>query len=172
MLIGIVWGGIIYLLNPQFFIWLSPIIAGLAVSIPLSVLTSRVTLGEFALRLGLFLTPADTQPSEEIRELNKNLDSPAGRRASTFTMQRDFGFIRAVVAPKALQLHVSLTTFKPTCQKDKIAELDELVKKALHAGPDALNRDEKTALLRHPVHLTELHHKVWALDDASAWGIV
>ncbi|MCV5664756.1 hypothetical protein OFN50_37600, partial [Escherichia coli] len=40
--LGIAWGWLMYLVNPGFFLWLSPIIAGLVLSIPLSVLTSRV----------------------------------------------------------------------------------------------------------------------------------
>lgn len=171
VVLGIVWGGIISLLNPHFFFWLSPIIAGLAISIPLSVWTSRTTLGQFAMRLHLFLTPADTQPTEEIRELNTSLESPAGKKSSAFAMQHDFGFIRAVVAPEVLQLHVSLASQKPI-HEVKASELDELVVKALQSGPNALTREEKTTLLRHPIHLTGLHYKVWSLDDASAWGIV
>ncbi|MDR2422286.1 MAG: glucans biosynthesis glucosyltransferase MdoH, partial [Deltaproteobacteria bacterium] len=61
-LLGIVWGLSMYVVSPGFFLWLSPVAAGLALSIPLSVLTSRASLGSLAARLGLLKTPAETQP--------------------------------------------------------------------------------------------------------------
>lgn len=53
-LLGLAWGGMIWIVNPGFFWWLSPIVAGLALSVPLSVWTSRTSWGKAAKNLGLF----------------------------------------------------------------------------------------------------------------------
>ncbi|MFP2930647.1 glucans biosynthesis glucosyltransferase MdoH [Pyxidicoccus sp. 3LG] len=49
-------------LSPGLLAWLAPVVAGLMLSIPLSVLTARASLGLWAQRLGLFLIPEETEP--------------------------------------------------------------------------------------------------------------
>jgi len=66
--IGIVWAAIVYWLNPSFLWWLSPVVGALIVSIPLSVFSSRVSLGRRMRRLSPLLTPKSRRPL------------PAGRR--------------------------------------------------------------------------------------------
>jgi len=41
MLIGAIWGAFMWRLDPTLFWWFTPVLAGLVLSIPLSVLTSR-----------------------------------------------------------------------------------------------------------------------------------
>ncbi len=172
VLIGILWGGFMYLVNPGFFFWLLPIVAGLAVSIPLSVWTSRISLGDRANRLGLFRTPAETRPSRELVHLGENLVVPAP--PSPFPLSTDQGFVRAVVIPRVLALHVTLVAHNRRNSPKKEAWLHQLVDKALSNGPDGLTREEKNILLGEPNTLIDLHHKVWALDESRAteWGIV
>ena len=52
VMIGMVWGGAIWRLDQATFWWFAPVVAGMVLSIPLSVLTSRVGLGEQARRAG------------------------------------------------------------------------------------------------------------------------
>src|SRR5262245_38263860 len=63
------WGGALYWLNPDFFWWTTPIIGALLLSIPVSVLTSRVRLGDLTRRPGLFRIPEEVDPPLELREL-------------------------------------------------------------------------------------------------------
>jgi membrane glycosyltransferase len=53
-------------LDPTLFWWFTPVLAGMVFSVPLSVLTSRRTLGLAAKSLGLFLTPEEIRPPQEI----------------------------------------------------------------------------------------------------------
>jgi len=169
--LGLVWGWFMYLINPGFFLWLAPIVIGLALSVPLSVLTSRVSLGEGARRLGLFLTPADVDPPRELDCLAANLARPAP--FCPFRLPRDAGFARAVVIPRVFALHVTLVRHKRRNPPRKIALLTQLVDKALACGPDSLTAKEKLLILGEPDCLRELHHKVWELDAVAAarWGI-
>src|SRR5262249_4531427 len=57
-----VWGAALYWLNPQYFWWVTPIIGGLILSIPISVLASRVRLGDRTRARGLFRIPEETAP--------------------------------------------------------------------------------------------------------------
>ncbi|MCC8165123.1 MAG: glucans biosynthesis glucosyltransferase MdoH [Planctomycetes bacterium] len=165
VVIGLVWGAFMYLINPDFFLWLSPIIAGLILSVPLSVWTSRVSVGAGAVRAGLFLTPADTRPATVLRAL-------AGRLAHPETVPvKGAGFVRAVTSPSVHSLHVAMTPDKPAVVAEKEALLDDLVDKAVRTGPEGLSRTEKILLLSSPRHLSRLHSRVWRLEDAAAWGI-
>jgi membrane glycosyltransferase len=65
--LGSVWAAGVYWLNPAFLWWLAPIVGALILSIPLSVLSSRVSLGRRERDAGYFLIPEELQPPREIR---------------------------------------------------------------------------------------------------------
>lgn len=62
--LGLAAGAGAWMLDPAFFAWASPITLGLALSAPLSMLSSRADLGRAFRRAGLFLTPEETSPPE------------------------------------------------------------------------------------------------------------
>jgi membrane glycosyltransferase len=65
-LLGLAWGGAALYLDPALFAWTSPVVVGLALSAPISMLTSRTDLGQVCRRLGLFLTPEESGPPEVV----------------------------------------------------------------------------------------------------------
>lgn len=170
--LGLIWGWLMWLINPGFFWWLSPIVAGLALSVPLSVWTSRVSWGEAARRMGLFLIPEELVQPPELAALARNRQRPAPY--SPFAISRQKGFIRAVVIPSVHALHISLIRHRRHSSPERAASLAALAAKALEQGPDALSRKEKVELLSDPAGLHHLHKQVWDLDDgpqAAAWGV-
>ena len=60
-------------LGPSLFWWFTPVLAGMALSIPLSVFTSRRHLGARLRKLGLFLTPEETTPPSELVALRSRM---------------------------------------------------------------------------------------------------
>ncbi len=65
LLIGLVWGTTILLLAPDFIWWMSPVILGMLISTPFTVLTSRADLGRALRARNWLLTPEETaQPPE------------------------------------------------------------------------------------------------------------
>ena len=166
-LFGMVWGGGMFLFSPGFFIWLSPVVAGLVFSIPLSVWTSRVSLGERLRRCGLFLSPAETEPAPEISGYSESwAAAEAGKPALR-------GFARAVVDPQAFALRRVLAHQKRTKTAAMEERLAAVIEKALAGGPGSLNAKEKKMILSDPAALSELHHKVWLQSDTGAarWGL-
>ena len=69
LLLGLVWGAIMFTKAPQFFWWLTPVLVGLIGGIPLTVMTSRTSAGLAARRWGLLLTPEETAPPPELEML-------------------------------------------------------------------------------------------------------
>jgi len=169
--LGLVWGWFMYLINPGFFLWLSPIIIGLILAVPLSVLTSRASLGEIAGRLKLFLTPVDVDPPRELACFAANLARPAP--FCPFRLPPGAGFARAVVIPRVFVLHATLAHNTRRNPPGKTARLRQLMDRALAQGPDSLSPKEKMAILNEPDCLYTLHREVWELEASAAarWGI-
>jgi len=69
LLLGLVWGAVMFTKAPQFFWWLTPVLIGLICGIPLTVMTSRTSVGLAARGWGLLLTPEETAPPPELETL-------------------------------------------------------------------------------------------------------
>ncbi|HVO48985.1 MAG TPA: glucans biosynthesis glucosyltransferase MdoH [Steroidobacteraceae bacterium] len=77
ILIGLLWGTIILLIAPRYIWWMMPILAGLVLSVPLTMLTSRASVGLWMRRRGLLLTPEETATPAVLTELVDRLEHGA-----------------------------------------------------------------------------------------------
>ncbi|MGH6897617.1 MAG: glucans biosynthesis glucosyltransferase MdoH [Geminicoccaceae bacterium] len=68
-LFGILWAIGVYMTAPDLLPWLSPVLAGLILAVPIAVLSSRARLGLAALRHGWFLIPEEVAPPGELEWL-------------------------------------------------------------------------------------------------------
>ncbi len=151
---------------PETVGWLAPILAGLLLSIPISVFSSGAGLGDLARRWRLFLTPEETEQPRVLCELRQVLDRhPAREPAAVRPIE---AFIQAVVDPIANAHHVWQATFHA---RDGAAGAAHLVEKALHGGPAGLRADERVAILDDPESLAALHVAVWSAsaDVTRKW---
>jgi membrane glycosyltransferase len=77
--LGLVWGAVIVAIAPRYIWWLLPILAGLLLSVPLTMMTSRASVGRWMRRRGLLLTPEETSPPAELAALAARLaEGPSG----------------------------------------------------------------------------------------------
>ncbi len=74
MFIGIAWLTVIYLHAPGYVWWVAPVLAGLILSIPITVISSRPAVGLWLRRRGLMLTPEETAPTKEMQLLDQALE--------------------------------------------------------------------------------------------------
>ena len=65
------------LASPWLLLWMSPIILGLVLAIPLSALTARGDIGQLARRRGLFRTPEEVGPPPVLAERDRQARSAA-----------------------------------------------------------------------------------------------
>jgi membrane glycosyltransferase len=154
------WGVALYMLNPDYFWWILPIIGALVLAIPVSVMASRVTSGTRARELGLFLTPEEQDPPPEMRAV-------AARLAALSPAREPDAFLEAAVDPYVNALHRALLRPARTLGPSIRAAHTALVDEALRKGPAAVTAEERRALLRHPDLVAELHRRVWDEDDAE-----
>ncbi len=158
-LLGLVWAGTVYWLNPSFLWWLLPIVGALILSIPISVYSSHAFWGRLGRRAGFFLIPEESRPPEELKQTTQHLmRHPPGH-----------GFFEAVTDPTVNALMCAAATAR--AGTDLIRKRrQQLVDNALRDGPEALPALQKMALLNDPVALSQLHFYVWTLPMAHpAW---
>ena len=77
VVIGIIWGALILKLAPRYIWWLLPVLAGMVLSVPLTMWTSRTGIGRWMRRRGLLLTPEETAPPAELAALEERLRASA-----------------------------------------------------------------------------------------------
>jgi membrane glycosyltransferase len=78
LVIGIVWGGVILAFAPRYIWWLLPVLAGMVLSVPLTVLTSRTGPALWLRKHRLLLTPEEAEPPPELAALQARLGADAG----------------------------------------------------------------------------------------------
>jgi len=167
-LIGSAWALSVHWMNPQYFWWLVPVVGALILSIPVSVLASRIRIGEFLRRWRIFVTPEELVPPKEIQTMDALLAvAPADYR-------KPDGFTRAVVDPTTNALHQHLLRGPRRLAPEIRAARRASAERALALGPDVLTPRERRTLMLDAGALDDLHRRVWALDDvhaAARWGL-
>ncbi|MGJ8513177.1 glucans biosynthesis glucosyltransferase MdoH [Carnimonas bestiolae] len=157
-ILGIVWILVVLWLDPRFLMWLSPIVGALVLSIPVSVISSRVNLGIGARKRRLFLTPDEAHPARVLRRTWKF--NHIGR-------ERGLGpsFVDSVVAPVANAVACAMGFARHRESELLDARRQEIVRQALAAGPERFPAPLKVAVLDDPVMLSRLHYVVWSRRD-------
>jgi membrane glycosyltransferase len=153
-LLGIGWTFLALQAGPTFTLWMAPILLGLLLSIPVSVLTSRARYGSALRRKNLLATPEEIHPppvllraDEACSSVDPALDAGVSGR---------HGIIAAVVDPYVNGVHVSLLDPLPPHP-----ESESLAEKCLGSGPSALSKVELSELLYRPDTMLMMHRAVW-----------
>ena len=170
--IALLWGVVLFLVNRSFFWWNTPVIIPILFSIPLSVWSSRASLGRSFRRCGLFITPEEITPPPELQTLEIREEHKKYR--SSLPVDKEAGFVRAVVDPRINFLHRCLLRKERTVSQSVASRRQQLQDKALAGGPESLSVKEKKELLYDPRCMEELHQKVWEITDraqAAQWSL-
>jgi membrane glycosyltransferase len=166
---GLVWGISAFILVPSFFWWLSPVLAGLVLSIPLSIILGKVSLGQGARRAGVFLTPEESRPAYELKRLRQNLAECYKRLRPIEPLRDDYGLLQAVLDPYVNAVHVSLLRQRRASEESREYFM-HLRQRLLREGPTKLTSREKMALLLDADSMIWLHRELWRLPAGALAG--
>jgi membrane glycosyltransferase len=158
--LGLAWAGVAWWISPSFLIWISPVVAGLILSMPVARISSMTEAGEMARRRGLFLTPEEVSPPQELARLDELLQAAPATRG---------GIMRLFSDPHASALHGALLPTGAPTQRISI-EVSLIYEKARRLGPDTLTREEKAKLLSWPVRPLDQIHGPARPGSATASG--
>ncbi len=168
-LIGAAWGAFMWALEPSLFWWFTPVLSGMVLSVPLSVWTSRRSLGARARSIGLFLTPEETQPPAEIISLRSHLKIHDLTGDPT-PLRPHAGLAEAILDPYVNAIHVSLLREKQLnpVYAEQFAKLgvgsdrvQTLGEKLLAEGPDKLTGPERMLVMADQRLMVWLHQQSW-----------
>ena len=153
-LFGITLGVASYLVSPSLLAWMSPVVAGLALSIPLAALTARRGAGTAMRRIGLLRTPEETDPPPVLAEAAR-LHAAAGDTPASPVQHM-------LHDPRLLSAHAAMLPLprQPGDPWDPallvgLAKLHEA--DALAPALAALTRPELTAVLADAQGVARLH---------------
>jgi len=106
--LGAAWAAAVFGIAPEFGWWLSPVLIGLLLSVPLCMLASSRAAGESLRRLGLLSTPEEMEPPYELKHLAELL-TIWREPAATATVAQPLGVVVAATvaatSPPRLRLH-------------------------------------------------------------------
>ena len=159
-LIGVAWTAFVAWLNPLFLGWVLPVAGALIVSIPLSVYTSRVALGQRARRAGIFVIPEELRTPREIRAARRYVKRMPAPRT----------FIDAAFDPYVNALCCAMANGRRRLPVNVRRERAALARNAVTQPPGTLTNEQKTRLLSDPAALSWVHSHLWlgGLDAAYA----
>ena len=142
---GIFCGILAWWISPLYLLWITPLLLGLWLAIPIAQLSGRS-----ALLRSLFQTPEEIEPP---RELSKS--EPLQLRAGD-------QFVHAILDPFYNAIHVALQRRRgPPRTPEQSEHVAGLADKLFREGPAALSAEEKRALLSDGPVLARLHILVW-----------
>ena len=171
-LLATILAGAAFRLDPFYFWWLLPTLAGLILSIPVAVWTSSAEMGRWLRSLGLLVIREEVDPPQELVALHSYQARLLRDQARLPELWRRDAFLRCIIDPHVNILHSCLLRKLPTDSPRAIQRFAALRHKALHKGPQALGAQEKMTLLKDPVSVKALHLEAWVLteEEAACWG--
>jgi membrane glycosyltransferase len=170
-ILGLLGAAIVYGIDPRLAFWMSPILAGLILSIPLSYFTGSIPVGLSFRRHGIFETPEESRPFPELVQLVAATEARRGAPAPPVRLRSNFGMLQAILDPYVNAVHVSLLRMKDDPSSATEERFVALRATLLRDGPDALNSLDRKALLMDAESMHLLHHEIWSTPGKSlaAW---
>jgi membrane glycosyltransferase len=143
-LLGIVLSFLAWSISPNYLLWISPLLIGLILAIPVAHFSCHTSLfGK------LFVTPEELHPPKEL--------------SGNFRLQLREGdqFVHVVLDPFYNAVHVALQRKRESVAAPSSEYGASLAMKLFKEGPDALTAQEKRALLTDGHNLALLHTLIW-----------
>lgn len=154
---AVVAGAAAWILAPDMLAWLSPVLAGLILAVPLSLVLSSTVIGNSMARRGLLLTPDETAVPQVLLRHRHLLAIPPAREVSDL----DGIFRRILADPAFVALHrcILLATDAVVHSDDEQLRLAE--KQLVTGGPARVSVENRKAILSDPAALQSLHLFAW-----------
>ncbi|HFD14997.1 MAG TPA: glucans biosynthesis glucosyltransferase MdoH [Rhodospirillales bacterium] len=143
-------------LDVRLGLWLSPVLAGVALALPLAFLTASERLGERLRRAGLLLVAEETAPTPVVAEAEARLVHRYAR-----PLAEDL-FARTLLEPARFALHLGLLAIGGGARGCEGDRLQALARKAVALGPARLDQEERRLVLEMPALLVRLHGELRA----------
>jgi membrane glycosyltransferase len=156
-------GIITYAYVPSFLWWFIPVLLGLFLAIPLSMISSHDTLGRKARDQCLFLTPEEVARPDVLQRMDKYLEE--SKSPAPVPMAQKL-CNQAILNPEVHALHLSLLPERSLSRRHR-SYLEGLSLHVLDEGSEALTALEQRDLLSDRRSLIKLHTLIWAQSGSG-----
>ena len=158
-IIGMVWSLLLLAFNPTTFVWMSPVLAGLVLSIPMGVFSSL----QMRPNSLLFRTPDESDPDFILQQFDVNYEI---LKQHPCISTRDL-FTRVLVDPLAFKQHMTYIPQRSNIPAFTRQQRTELMQRLLEQGPSSISNSERLIILEDADMLTQLHTQVWQLPETQ-----
>ena len=169
-LIGIAGAVVVCRVDTGLALWMSPILAGLILSIPLSYLTGSPEIGRILQGHEIFETPEESQPLPELALLAASMERRRRSPAPPRGLRAYYGLLQAVLDPYVNAVHVSLLRAKEDPAPPVEKRFSALRARLLRDGPKALSPNDRKAILTDAESMHLLHQQTWATPSRRLSG--
>jgi len=168
--VGIIAAVLVWHINPILAAWMSPVLAGLIFSIPLSYWTGSLASGEAMQRHQIFQTPEESAPLPEVTNMKTRLSVSTGSQVPSDLLP-DYGLLQAALDPFVNAAHLALLRTKEEQPAASETHFAELRAKLLKDGPSKMTTRDKVSLLMDAASMTALHEEIWSSpsEDLADW---
>ncbi len=153
-ILGIVWTVVALKISLTFTAWMIPILLGLVLSAPVSVITSRSRYGRALARHKILATPEELNLPEIIKLADNATAAVDPALDASLDARR--GIVAAIVDPYVNGVHVSLLEHSELKDADSV-----LAERCLTEGPAGLSKNELSELLYLAPAMLMMHRAVW-----------
>lgn len=170
MVIGLLWGILAWHVSPTLFWWMSPVLIGWLLAAPISVWTSKASVGDWFARHGLLLAPEDIEPPAEVAAANEKREHAPRSPEPIPELAKDYGLVRVAIDPYFNARHQLFLKERKQADENK-QQLAILRERLLAQGPSSLTDQEKWRVLYDLPSVQALHRELWEqpLDHLSAF---
>jgi membrane glycosyltransferase len=93
---ALIWAAFALWINPTFFLWISPVLGGIALAIPFSIITAGTKSGR---KKGFFATKEELNPPWVLTQLDKNLKRAHVRETPIPQLAKNYGLLQSLLDP-------------------------------------------------------------------------
>ena len=162
--LGLIWLALAWWINPMLAVWMSPILAGFILSIPVSHFTGHRAPGRALQRAGLLVTPEEHLPPPVVVRVHEGVVSASPARGTG--APADTGLLDAVADPYINAIHISQLRAKEEPAPANELRFARLREQLLRDGPAALASRDKLALMLDAESMGRLHRELWSTPAA------
>jgi membrane glycosyltransferase len=155
--VGLAVASLVLWMAPEMIVWLVPVLAGLLLSIPLSMALSDARLGRLLRARGLLLTEEESESPRVLVRQRRWLARVAKGRAG---LPPNAALFQVALDPAFNALHIAILEATGIAEGED-ARTEQLRQIATYGGPNRLTRPEKLALLLSAPALRRLHRDAW-----------
>jgi membrane glycosyltransferase len=154
--VGFAAGAFVWSLAPGILPWLSPVLCGLILAVPLSVLLSSVPVGQGLASRGLLITPEETAPPRVLRRLRRLL-----ARSKEIGEPRTM-FRRVLTDPAFAELHCCVLRATHADRPADPEQVDRVEKRLRSGAFHRVSADDRKAVLSDPEAVRSLQLAAWS----------